>query len=60
VPYNNLISRDDAAALIPQDVATEVIQLAAQESAALTLCRTVPMSSKIKTQPGAVVAAGPG
>jgi HK97 family phage major capsid protein len=51
VPFNNIISRDDAAALIPTEVSNEVIQLAAQQSAALTLCRTVPMSSKIRTQP---------
>jgi HK97 family phage major capsid protein len=50
-PYNSIIGRDDAAAFIPTEVAAEVIQLAAQQSAALTLCRTVPMSSKLKVQP---------
>src|SRR5262245_31625212 len=51
MPYNNIISRADADALIPEEVAAEVIQLATAQSAALTLCRTVPMSSKIKKQP---------
>ena len=51
MPYNNLITRDEVDAFIPEEVATEVIQLAAAESAALSLCRTVPMSAKLKKQP---------
>lgn len=44
MPYNNIISRTDAAALIPEDVAAAVISGAIDESAALTLFRNVPMS----------------
>ena len=51
MPYNNLLTRAEADALIPVEVATEVIQLAAAQSAALSLARTVTMSSKIKKQP---------
>jgi len=51
VPFNNLISRADADALIPQETADEVIQVAAQESVALSLCRRAVMSSKTKQMP---------
>jgi hypothetical protein len=51
VPFNNIISRSDVDAFIPEEVAAEVIQVATAQSAALTLCRTVPMSAKIKKQP---------
>jgi HK97 family phage major capsid protein len=42
--YNNLISRTDAAALIPEDVATDIIKALPQKSAALTQFRKVRMS----------------
>jgi HK97 family phage major capsid protein len=45
MPYNNLVSRSDVAALIPEDVASDVIQSAIEQSAALTLFPRVPMSS---------------
>lgn len=45
MPYNNIISRTDAAALIPEDVAAGVLQGAREQSAALQLFRRVPMSS---------------
>ena len=51
MPYNNLISRSDADVFIPQEVSAEVIRLATDQSAALTLCRTVPMSAKLKKMP---------
>jgi HK97 family phage major capsid protein len=51
MPYNSIISRSDADVFMPDEIATEVIQLATQESAALSLCRTVPMSSKLKKMP---------
>jgi HK97 family phage major capsid protein len=51
VPYDNIISRADAQALIPEEVATDVIAAATQASAALTLCRRATMSSKSKSLP---------
>jgi HK97 family phage major capsid protein len=43
--YNNVISRSDVAALIPEQVADSVVQSAVTESAALSLFPRVPMSS---------------
>jgi hypothetical protein len=34
-----------------EEVAAEVVRLAIEQSAALTLCRTVPMSSKLRKMP---------
>jgi HK97 family phage major capsid protein len=51
VPYTNIIDRTDAGALIPAEAANEVIKAAAQQSAALALCRTARMSSKVYSQP---------
>lgn len=41
--YNNIISRTDAAALIPEEVASRVLEGVVQDSAALTLFPHVPM-----------------
>jgi HK97 family phage major capsid protein len=49
--YDSIISRTDAAALIPEDQAAEVISAATQQSAALQLCRRYPMSSKVSKVP---------
>lgn len=44
MPYNNLTSRTEAAALIPEDVSNEMIRRATDDSAALNLFRRVPVS----------------
>ena len=49
--FNNLITRADAQALIPEGEASEIIKLATGQSAALELFRTVRMSSKTFKQP---------
>jgi HK97 family phage major capsid protein len=51
VPFNNIISRADAAPLIPEEVVDEVIKLAANESAALSLFRRVNMGTKTSSMP---------
>ena len=45
MPYNNIISRTDAAALIPEDVANTIIQEMPPQSAALSTFRQVRMAS---------------
>jgi HK97 family phage major capsid protein len=42
VAFNNITSRTDAAALIPEDVASEIISKATEESATMTLFRRLP------------------
>jgi HK97 family phage major capsid protein len=44
MPYDNITSRTDSAALIPEQVVNDVISKATDESAALTLFRRVPVS----------------
>jgi HK97 family phage major capsid protein len=44
MPYNNTISRSEAAALIPEEVASEIVKHLPAESAALTMFRSVPMA----------------
>jgi HK97 family phage major capsid protein len=44
MPYNNLVSRTDAAALIPEEVSRDMIRRATDESAALRLFRRIPVS----------------
>ena len=51
MPYNNIISRSDAAALIPEDVAPDIIKRATEQSAALTLFRRVNMSAQQQRMP---------
>lgn len=43
--YNNIISRTDAEALIPEEYARQIIDGAIEESAALTRFRRVPMAT---------------
>jgi HK97 family phage major capsid protein len=49
--YDNIVSRSDAAALVPEDVSREIWKNVPQQSAALTLFRQVRMSSKVQRQP---------
>jgi HK97 family phage major capsid protein len=44
MPYNSLVDRPSAAALIPEDYSHSILQHVIQESAALSLFRHVPMS----------------
>ena len=46
MPYNNLTSRSDSEALIPQEVSNAFLGYAAKESAALTQFRRVPVAGK--------------
>jgi HK97 family phage major capsid protein len=51
MPYNNIVSRADVDAFIPEEVATEVLQAAVQQSAALRLFPNITMSSKTRRMP---------
>lgn len=51
MPVNSLTDRDDAGALIPEDVSREIIKSAPQQSTALTRFRQVRMSTKVSKQP---------
>lgn len=44
IPYNNVVSRTDAASLIPEEVSRDMIRRATDDSAALQLMRRVPVS----------------
>jgi len=49
--YDNIISRTDAQALVPEDVAAEVLEAAVDESAAMSLFRRVTMSTNQQRMP---------
>ena len=51
MPYNNIVSRTDAAALIPEDVASSIITRLPESSAALSLFRHVTMSRAQQRMP---------
>lgn len=46
MPYNSLVSRTEAAALIPEEVSREIIKEVPQASAAMTLARQLPPMSR--------------
>lgn len=49
--YDDIIERDDAGALIPEDVSREILQEAVTQSAALQLFRRTPMSRGQQRKP---------
>jgi HK97 family phage major capsid protein len=44
MPFNNLVSRTDAAALIPEDVSRDLVSRATDESAVLRMFRRIPVA----------------
>lgn len=52
MPYNSLISRTDAAALIPEDVSAQIVAALPQQNPIMQLARRLPnMSSKQRRMP---------
>ncbi len=51
MPFDNVISRTDAGALIPEEASNDILKLIPKESAALTLFRRMTMSRKQKRLP---------
>lgn len=51
MPYNSLIDRTAASALIPTEYATDIVKATVQESAALQLCRRATMGSGQQRMP---------
>jgi HK97 family phage major capsid protein len=51
MPYNNVTDAADVGKAIPEQVATEILKNVPQASAALSLFRTLPMSSRTYSQP---------
>lgn len=52
MPFNNVIDRGDAAALIPQDVSNEIIQSVSERNPVLSLARRLPnMASNQRRMP---------
>lgn len=51
MPYNNLISRSDAASLVPEVVSNDIMTGVMNDSAALTMFRQIPMSSSVTRMP---------
>lgn len=51
MPYNSIIDRTDAGALIPEEVSSELFQLLPTKSVCMQMMRTVPMSRKQQRMP---------
>jgi HK97 family phage major capsid protein len=52
MPFNNMISRSDAAALIPQEVSSEILRTVPQSSAVMRFARQLPnMSTNQRRMP---------
>lgn len=51
MPFDSIISRADASALIPEQIAAAIVTSATEQSAALALFRRAAMSSKTLKQP---------
>jgi HK97 family phage major capsid protein len=51
MPYNNLIDRSDAGALVPEDTSAQIFQDLPKQSVALSLFKQVKMSSKQQKMP---------
>lgn len=51
MPFDNIISRTDAAALVPEDVSESILTKATEQSAAMTLFRRVRMSREQQRMP---------
>jgi len=51
MPYDNIISRSDAGALIPEEVSSQIFQDLPKQSVALSLFKQVKMSSKQQKMP---------
>ena len=57
MPYDTIISRSEAGALIPPEHVNQVVKVAAQESLALGLMRRVEAGTKLSSVP--VLSAAP-
>jgi HK97 family phage major capsid protein len=51
MPFDNIISRTDVAATVPEDVASTILSKAVEQSAAMTLFRRVRMSREQQRMP---------
>lgn len=51
MPYDSITDRNDAVALIPEEVSREIIKGVADKSVALSLMKQVPMSRKLYRMP---------
>lgn len=50
MPYNSLVSRTDAAALIPEEVSNDILNRVAESNPLMTLARRLPNMSRAQTR----------